>query len=512
VKPVFIALLFLFTMGKIAIAQTAGTTSTARPPSIPERDAATGTVTVVPEVSTASQRSSGRGPYLTGLVPYCVRINDITLIRGENLSAMETLMPALRDDTKLVFLDLLNKTDTQMTVKISAEGVVAGKSYELVLADTNKTLSIQNTKVIIRICQNLSEQKEKTTLKTRDILIFAKTNNRIRILQELGKRSLLVIEEFELLSLGRVMIRVSAVDAQSLLADLRRLFPDAAIDLDQDLTASQQPRLFAQKKIAWPRQNKCLLPFSDLAIGLIDGAIDQGHAAFAGQKIRVKSFLTDAEQDMAHATAIASILIGNAPAKGLEGLLTGARLYNAVVLRQTRSAQQLARVSAIIKGLDWLLIQKVRLIDISLATSRPNDVLKAAIVLGLQKGAIIFAAAGNQGPAAPPAYPAAIEGVFAVTAIDAADRIYTQANQGAYIDFAAPGVDIWVAMPGKGGTYRSGTSFAAPYALAVAARYQQKNPSISRSVLKLVLSQTVKILNLSKTTRIFGAGLLQARC
>ena len=39
------------------------------------------------------------------------------------------------------------------------------------------------------------------------------------------------------------------------------------------------------------------------------------------------------------------------------------------------------------------------------------------------------------------------------------------ANRGPYIDFAAPGVKLWTAVP-VGGRYQSGTSFASPYVSA----------------------------------------------
>ncbi|PCK05859.1 MAG: hypothetical protein COA42_17795, partial [Alteromonadaceae bacterium] len=77
--------------------------------------------------------------------------------------------------------------------------------------------------------------------------------------------------------------------------------------------------------------------------------------------------------------------------------------------------------------------------------------------------------AGNSGPDAPPVYPAAQQGVTAVTAVDAALRLYDQANHGDYIEFAAPGVDVWAADAQEAGQYHTGTSFAAPFVAAALA-------------------------------------------
>ena len=59
--------------------------------------------------------------------------------------------------------------------------------------------------------------------------------------------------------------------------------------------------------------------------------------------------------------------------------------------------------------------------------------------------------------------------VIAVTAVDKNLRGYIHANHGDYIDVAAPGVEIWTALPGVLEGYQSGTSFAAPHVTAILA-------------------------------------------
>jgi subtilisin family serine protease len=88
---------------------------------------------------------------------------------------------------------------------------------------------------------------------------------------------------------------------------------------------------------------------------------------------------------------------------------------------------------------------------------------------------IFVAAAGNGGPGASAAYPAAYnDEVIAVTAVDRNQQLYDHANRGDYIDVAAPGVRIWTALPNNKEGALSGTSFAAPFVTAiVAAIYKQ---------------------------------------
>src|SRR3546814_3360538 len=75
---------------------------------------------------------------------------------------------------------------------------------------------------------------------------------------------------------------------------------------------------------------------------------------------------------------------------------------------------------------------------------------------------LIVAAVGNDGPAAPPAYPASYRGVFAVTGVDTKGRALPEAGRALHVDFAAPGEAV-LAATGVAGTDRMrGTSFAAP--------------------------------------------------
>lgn len=80
----------------------------------------------------------------------------------------------------------------------------------------------------------------------------------------------------------------------------------------------------------------------------------------------------------------------------------------------------------------------------------------------------IVAAAGNDGRDAPPRWPAASPEAIAVTAVDADLAPYRRAPRGSWLDFAAPGVDVYVLLP-EGGRYLSGTSIATAFVTAAAA-------------------------------------------
>lgn len=198
-------------------------------------------------------------------------------------------------------------------------------------------------------------------------------------------------------------------------------------------------------------------------VGMVDTPVQADHPALVGTDLRTQGF-QDADRRAApagHGTAIATLLLGRAD-QGFAGLLPRARLFAAAPFHQPASGAPIADASAVVKSLDWLAAQRVQVIGMSLAGPR-NLVLNAAVQAAVEKDIVIAAAAGNGGRNAPAAYPAAFERVLAVTALDARRQIYRRANQGAYIDFALPGVDVWTTGLDGRGQQRSGTSYAVPF-------------------------------------------------
>jgi subtilisin family serine protease len=127
-------------------------------------------------------------------------------------------------------------------------------------------------------------------------------------------------------------------------------------------------------------------------------------------------------------------------------------------------------------------------------------------VAGAQgKGMVIVAAVGNDGAAAPPAFPASYPGVVAVTGVDRAGRVLIEAGQAAHLDYAAPGADISARVPGRGRVSLRGTSYAAPLAAARIAAWRTRLGSGAK-VLKAVDSEAIKGI------RRTGRGVLCSVC
>jgi len=129
----------------------------------------------------------------------------------------------------------------------------------------------------------------------------------------------------------------------------------------------------------------------------------------------------------------------------------------------------------------------VRVINISIE-GPDNLVLAHVIKRALAADVAIVAAAGNGGPGAAPAFPAAYPGVIAVTAVDEKGQVYRRANRGDYIAFAARGVHVaseYESTATKSAKTVSGTSFASPVVAAAIARKLESSSGLQEVIATL---------------------------
>jgi len=193
-------------------------------------------------------------------------------------------------------------------------------------------------------------------------------------------------------------------------------------------------------------------------IGMVDGGV-ASHPSMSGAAIEQNGF-ADRPQPTGHGTAVASLIVGNQGP--FRGAARGASLLVADVYGGSRAA---GSASSIVRALSWLVSKRPQVINISLVGPR-NRIVERAIDAVRARGINVVAAVGNDGPAAPPQFPASYPGVVAVTGVDARGRALPEAGKAAHLDFAAPGADMAAALPGQGYGRVRGTSFAAPLAAA----------------------------------------------
>lgn len=243
-----------------------------------------------------------------------------------------------------------------------------------------------------------------------------------------------------------------------------------------------------------------------VTVAVIDTVVDNRHPSLAG-KI-ADTINIDVKSDLAppHGTGMAGII-------GAEGTILGiapnSRMLAIEAFEPDPQNPQsgVTTTDRLVRAVDVALSNQAQVINMSFAG--PYDpLLERAIHTATEKGAIVVAAAGNAGPGTPPAYPAGLQGVVAVTAIDAKDRIYRHANQGEYISVAAPGVDIVTLAPNDKVQITSGTSIAAAHVSAVVALMIEVNPNLKPEDALAIIRNSAKDLGDHGFDPVYGAGLI----
>jgi hypothetical protein len=199
-------------------------------------------------------------------------------------------------------------------------------------------------------------------------------------------------------------------------------------------------------------------PANGRVVGMVDGGV-ASHPSLGGAAIEQNGFAGN-PKPTGHGTAVASLLVGSQGP--FRGAATGAQLYVADVYGGNRAA---GSATAIVRALSWLAGKRPQVINISLV-GPSNRLVERAIRAVQARGIEVVAAVGNDGPAAPPQYPASYPGVIAVTGVDSKGRAIPEAGKPTHLDFAAPGADMVAALPDQGYARVRGTSFAAPLAAA----------------------------------------------
>ena len=236
-----------------------------------------------------------------------------------------------------------------------------------------------------------------------------------------------------------------------------------------------------------------------------------------------KSAVDDVKGHGTHVAGIVAARTNNG--KGTAGVSWNA---NILPIKASFNAEGQMYMSDLIEGIDYAVslktnpsspaaLRNIRVINMSFGgESSFSDSYQAAITRANNAGILCVATAGNGASYQTDYYPAAYEGVLAVSALKqtssgkgyAFDSSYS--NYGPFVDIAAPGTMVYSTV--KGGTYdyKSGTSMAAPVVSGTAAILFSQNMNLSPSNVTWLLQNTAVDLESSGWDNRTGYGAVNA--
>ena len=176
-----------------------------------------------------------------------------------------------------------------------------------------------------------------------------------------------------------------------------------------------------------------------------------------------------------HGTHVAGILAADINnGEGIAGIAGKTTIMPLVVFAPNGTGTYYDLIRAILYAVD----NGARVINLSLGATTYSRGEALAVAYAHRKGAVLVAAAGNNGFDRV-FYPAAHPQVIGVAATDSNDNIAWFSNHGSYVSVAAPGVSIISTIPGGRYGILCGTSMATPHVSGLAALILARNPTLS---------------------------------
>ena len=242
--------------------------------------------------------------------------------------------------------------------------------------------------------------------------------------------------------------------------------------------------------------------------------------------------------DIGHGTHVAGVIgaLGN-NGVGVAGLSWGVRLMPIKITDRFGDASILGAA----EGIRWATDNGARIINLSFGGLDDSQTVRLAVRDARSRGVMLTAAAGNCGEVAsfqsegcdtlnPPIFPAALDEVIAVGALDATGQLAPYSETGDYVPARPPRaargqsavqsprlhLEHLATGPGRrrsirpGFNYEVGTSMAAPHVAGTAALVWSTNPTLSRDQVEAILFETADDLGAPGRDDRYGYGRLNA--
>lgn len=220
-----------------------------------------------------------------------------------------------------------------------------------------------------------------------------------------------------------------------------------------------------------------------------------------------------------HGTHVSGIIAAVANNSiGVIGVAPGARLLPIRVL----DSGGLGIAGDVARGVRMAVDAGAKVINLSLGGTSESKALTEAIQYAVDHDVLVIAAAGNDGEAAAPSWPASVDTTIAVTAVDRNINVTSFGQRGEYIDISAPGVGILstkisgFTCPTSTGTFAvasgygcaSGSSMAAAFVSGSAALLFAAHPGVTAAQVRTILLTTATDIGAPGRDTTFGVGFV----
>jgi hypothetical protein len=243
-------------------------------------------------------------------------------------------------------------------------------------------------------------------------------------------------------------------------------------------------------------------------VAVVDTGVDVTHPEFSALNVLLldQQHVTPGPEEH-HGTAVASIVAAPADGKGMVGVYPGAALMS-----YDAGGETLAEV---LGGIASAIAQPgpgVINLSVGFSGSAGANLLQIGVDSAVAAGWLVVAAAGNDGVAGGPVYPADLPHVLTVAATDRGNAVASFSSRSRFVDLAAPGVSVLGAVPTwkdpNGYALLTGTSFAAPIVSGAAAMVWTARPTLDATQVGAILRSSAMDLDVPGRDPASGFGLL----
>ena len=272
---------------------------------------------------------------------------------------------------------------------------------------------------------------------------------------------------------------------------------------------------WALPKVGLPTAWNSTTGSAGVTVAIVDTGLDENVADFAGRIVSPYSVVSGSgvwpawNDTFGHGSAVAGVAASQGNnATGIAGVAWGIKIMP-VKISTNGSSDDVTLASGIVYAVD----HGANVINVSFGGLGGSLTMQSAVNYALAHNVVVVASAGNSGPGAGVAYPAAYPGVISVGATDSNDAIASFSSTGPGLVLSAPGVSILTlnvtsseAVPG----YWDGTSFSSPMVAGVVALMRSVNSSLTPSQVMTILEQTALDLGTPGYDQSYGYGRVRA--